>query len=114
MTQKTLFQKILDGEIPAKFVHKDDVCGAFHDINPQAPVHVLIVPRKPLRGIDAATPEDQAILGHLLVTAKKLADQLGLAGGYRLVVNNGPDGQQSVPHLHIHLLGGRLMSWPPG
>ena len=114
MTEKTLFQKILDKEIPAKLIHEDAVCGAFKDINPQAPTHILIVPRKPLRGIDAATPEDAQILGHCLVVAKKLADQEGLANGYRLVINNGPDGQQSVPHLHIHLLGGRKMSWPPG
>lgn len=114
MTAKTLFQKILDKEIPAKLVHEDALCGAFRDISPQAPTHILIVPRKPLRGIDAATPEDEAILGHLLYVAKKIADAEGLGGGYRLVINNGADAGQSVAHLHIHLLGGRSLAWPPG
>ncbi len=113
-TAKTLFQKIADGEIPAKLIHQDEWCVAFHDIAPQAPVHVLVVPRKPLPRIAESSVEDQALLGHLLLTARRLAEQLPCQRGYRLVINNGPEGGESVPHLHIHLLGGRPMHWPPG
>jgi len=111
---KTLFQKIADKEIPAKLVHEDAVCVAFRDIAPQAPTHILIVPRKPIPRVAEATAEDQAILGHLLLVAGQLSRQLGLAKGFRVVINNGPDGGETVPHLHVHLLGGRALDWPPG
>jgi histidine triad (HIT) family protein len=111
---KTLFQKIADKEIPAKLIHEDAVCVAFHDISPQAPTHVLIVPRKPIPRVAEATVEDQATLGHLLLVAGQLSRQLGLAKGFRVVINNGHDGGETVPHLHVHLLGGRPLDWPPG
>ena len=111
---KTLFQKIADKEIPAKLIHEDAVCVAFHDISPQAPTHILIVPHKPIPRVAEATVEDQATLGHLLLVAGQLSRQLGLAKGFRVVINNGPDGGESVPHLHVHLLGGRALDWPPG
>ena len=111
---KTIFQKIIDREIPVTLVHEDDLCVAFRDVNPQAPTHVLIVPKTLLPSLADAVPEDAALLGHLLVTAKKVADELGLANGYRTVINCGRDGGQSVDHLHVHLLGGRSLSWPPG
>ena len=111
---KTLFQKIADKEIPAKLIHEDAVCVAFHDIAPQAPTHVLIVPRKPIPRVAEARAEDQATLGHLLLVAGQLSRQLGLAKGFRVVINNGPDGGETVPHLHVHLLGGRALDWPPG
>ncbi len=114
MSAKTLFQRIADGEIPAKLIHSDDHCIAFHDIAPQAPTHVLVVPRKPIPRVGQATELDQALLGHLLLTAGKIARDLGLTNGYRLVINHGRDGGESVPHLHIHLLGGRALAWPPG
>lgn len=113
-TPKTLFQKIADREIPAKLIHEDAVCVAFHDISPQAPTHVLVVPRKAIPRVGEATAEDQATLGHLLLVAAQIARQLNLAKGFRLVINNGADGGESVPHLHVHLLGGRALSWPPG
>lgn len=113
-TPKTLFQKIADREISAKLIHEDAVCVAFHDISPQAPTHVLVVPRKPIARVGEATAEDQATLGHLLLVAAQLSRQLNLAKGFRIVINNGPDGGESVPHLHVHLLGGRALSWPPG
>ena len=111
---KTLFQKIADKEIPAKLIHEDALCVAFYDIAPQAPTHVLIVPREPIPRVAEATAEDQAILGHLLLVAGQLSRQLGLAKGFRVVINNGPDGGETVPHLHVHLLGGRALDWPPG
>jgi histidine triad (HIT) family protein len=111
---KTLFQKIADKEIPAKLIHEDAVCVAFHDIAPQAPTHVLIVPRKPIPRVAEAIAVDQAVLGHLLLVAGQLSRQLGLAKGFRIVINNGPDGGETVPHLHVHLLGGRALDWPPG
>jgi histidine triad (HIT) family protein len=111
---KTIFQKIADREIPAKLLHEDAVCIAFHDISPQAPTHVLVVPRKAIPRVGEATAEDQATLGHLLLVAAEVASQLNLAKGFRLVINNGPDGGESVPHLHVHLLGGRALGWPPG
>jgi len=114
MSAKTLFQRIADGEIPAKLIHSDEHCVAFHDIAPQAPTHVLVVPRKPIPRVGQATELDQALLGHLLLTAGKVARDLGLANGYRLVINHGRDGGESVPHLHVHLLGGRALAWPPG
>lgn len=111
---KTLFQRIIDREIPARIEHEDDVCIALHDIHPQAPVHVLIIPKKPIARIQEATGSDQSLLGHLLLTAAATAKKLSLSQGFRLVINNGKDGGESVPHLHVHLLGGRALQWPPG
>ena len=111
---KTIFQKIIDREIPAKIEHEDEHCVVLHDIQPQAPVHLLIVPKKLIPRVGEASNDDQAVLGHLLLVARKVARQVGLANGYRLVINNGPDGCESVPHLHIHLLGQRQLGWPPG
>jgi histidine triad (HIT) family protein len=111
---KTLFQRIADREIPATLLHEDDLCIAFRDIAPQAPVHVLVVPRKPLPRIVEASSDDQVLLGHLLLVARKVAQDLNLKNGFRLVINNGKDGGESVPHLHVHLLGGRPLDWPPG
>ncbi|MCB1125529.1 MAG: histidine triad nucleotide-binding protein [Verrucomicrobiae bacterium] len=112
--EKTLFQRICDQELPAQIVFQDDQVVAFRDINPQAPTHVLIVPRKPVVRIGEAQPDDHALLGHLLLKAAEVARTLGLEAGYRLVINNGPDGGEAVPHLHVHILGGRRMTWPPG
>ena len=112
---KTLFEKIIAREIPAEIVYEDDRVLAFRDIKPQAPVHVLLVPRKPIPRIAESSPEDQSVLGHLLLKAAEIAAKLGLKeSGYRLVINSGPDGGESVPHLHCHILGGRRMGWPPG
>lgn len=111
---KTIFQRIIDREIPAQIIHEDDHCVAFRDINPQAPTHVLVVPKQLIPGISTADDADGALLGHLLLTARSLAATLGLSQGYRLVINNGADGGQTVDHLHVHLLGGRRMTWPPG
>lgn len=114
MSAKTIFKRILDGEIPAKLVYEDEQCIAFHDVNPQAPTHVLVIPRKEIPSVAEATPEDQALMGHLLLAAGKIARDLGLGNGYRLIINTGADGGQTVPHLHIHVLGGRSLAWPPG
>ncbi len=114
MPEKTLFQKIADREIPSTIVYEDDQCFAFRDINPQAPTHLLIVPRKPIPGLDDLDDADESLIGHLFMVAKSLAAEEGLVRGYRTVFNCGEDGQQSVPHLHLHLLGGRKMTWPPG
>ncbi|MEI6195993.1 MAG: histidine triad nucleotide-binding protein [Verrucomicrobiota bacterium] len=112
---KTLFEKIVAREIPAAIVYEDDLVLAIRDINPQAPVHVLIFPKRLVPRIAEATSADQPLLGHLLLKAAEVADQLGLKkGGYRLVINNGADGGETVPHLHCHILGGRPMAWPPG
>ena len=110
----TIFGKIIRGEIPARIVHDDDSCLAFHDVAPQAPVHVLVIPKRPIPSLAAVTAEDGGLLGHLVLVATQLAASLGLEDGYRLVVNCGPDGGQSVEHLHVHLLGGRRLGWPPG
>jgi len=110
----TIFDKILDGSIPAKFIHDDEKCVAFNDVNPQAPVHFLVIPRKRIAMLEEAEDGDGDLLGHLLLTARKVAKEQGLANGYRLVINNGKDGAQSVYHLHIHVLGGRQLNWPPG
>lgn len=111
---ENIFLKIIDKSLPAKIIYEDEQCLAFHDIKPQAPTHVLIIPRKVIRTLDDATSEDQALLGHLQLVAVRLAKQLGLTRGYRLVVNCNEQGGQTVPHLHLHLLGGRDMGWPPG
>lgn len=111
---KTLFEKIIDKEIPASIVHEDEHCVAFRDINPGAPTHVLLVPRKPIARLSDATAADQALLGHLLLAAGKVAAQLGVGDAFRLVVNNGAGAGQSVFHLHLHIMGGRPLKWPPG
>jgi len=112
---KTLFEKIIDREIPATIVYEDDLVLAFRDIKPQAPTHVLVIPKKPIPRIAEAKPEDHKVLGHLLLKAAEVANQLGLTeSGFRLVFNNGPDAGEAVPHLHCHIIGGRKMSWPPG
>ena len=110
----TVFQKIINREIPADIVYEDDVCLAFRDLTPQAPVHVLLIPKKPIVSLRQLAQDDAELCGHLLLTVPKVADILGLDGGYRTVVNTGADGGQSVYHLHIHILGGRPMAWPPG
>jgi histidine triad (HIT) family protein len=112
---RTVFEKIIAREIPARIVYEDDLVLAFHDVHPQAPVHILLIPKRPLPRIAAAGAEDQALLGQLLLKAAEVAAKAGLADtGYRLVINNGPDAGESVPHLHCHILGGRQMGWPPG
>lgn len=111
---ETIFSKIIRKEIPAHIVYEDDLALAFTDVNPQAPVHILIIPKKPIVNLATAEPEDQALLGHLLLIVQKVAAQAGLENGYRVVINTGVDGGQTVYHLHIHILGGRSMSWPPG
>lgn len=110
----TIFGRIIRREIPARIEHEDDLCLAFHDVSPQAPVHVLVIPKRPIASLADVGDDDAAVLGHLVVVAAQLARKLGLTGGYRLVVNCGPDGGQSVDHLHVHLLGGRSLGWPPG
>jgi len=110
----TIFAKILRREVPARIEHEDDLCLAFHDVAPQAPVHVLVIPKRPIASLAEVAADDAAVLGHLVVVATRLARSLGLADGYRLVVNCGRDGGQSVDHLHVHLLGGRPLRWPPG
>jgi len=112
-TDKTLFQQIADGDIPADLVYEDDRAVAFRDIAPQAPTHVLIVPRTPIPRADAIEPEDEALVGHLFTVARQVAEAEGLTD-YRLVVNNGAGAGQTVFHLHVHLLGGRGLQWPPG
>jgi histidine triad (HIT) family protein len=114
MPDKTIFQRIIDREIPAQVVYEDERCLAFHDVNPQAPVHVLLIPKKPIPSIQSIEETDSALLGHLWWVIGRIAEQLPLTGGYRVVANCGDDGGQTVPHLHFHLLGGRPMKWPPG
>jgi len=111
----TIFAKIIRREIPADIVYEDDLCLAFRDIMPQAPIHVLVIPKQSIPRLSESTPEDAPLLGHLLATVAIVARNLGLAdNGYRIVMNNGDDGGQTVDHLHIHILGGRSMQWPPG
>ena len=114
MLGENIFLKILSKEIPAKIIHEDELCIAFHDITPQAPVHVLLIPRKEIRTHDQIGEDDAPLLGHMHVVAARLAAKLGLADGYRLVVNCRERAGQTVPHLHMHLLGGRDLHWPPG
>jgi histidine triad (HIT) family protein len=114
MADKTIFQRIIDKEIPAKIIFEDDRCLAFHDIAAQAPVHVLVIPKRPIVSVATLEDDDVDLMGHMLLVIRDLARQLKLDQGYRVVVNCGPDGGQSVDHLHFHLLGGRKMAWPPG
>ena len=111
---KTLFERIIAREIAADIEYEDDNCIVIHDIDPQAPVHLLVIPKKAISRISEASSESQVLLGHLLLTAAKIACKLKLEKGYRVVINNGKYGGESVPHLHVHLLGGRQMVWPPG
>ncbi|KAM4729290.1 adenosine 5'-monophosphoramidase HINT1 [Anableps anableps] len=110
----TIFGKIVRKEIPVNLIYEDDQCVAFPDIAPQAPTHILVVPKKPIVQLSQAEESDAALLGHMLIVAKKVAQEAGLSKGYRIVINDGPDGGQSVYHIHIHVLGGRTMGWPPG
>ncbi len=111
---ETIFSKIIRREIPADIVYEDDLAIAFRDANAQAPVHILVIPKKPIPKLAEAQPEDQALLGHLLLVVQRVAAQEGLTQGYRTVINTGEDGGQTVYHLHLHILGGRFMKWPPG
>ena len=110
----TIFGKIIRREIPADIVYEDDLTLAFRDISPQAPTHVLVIPKKPIPRLSEAEAADSKLLGHLLLTVKKVAKQVGLKNGYRVVINNGADGGQTVDHIHLHILGDRQMQWPPG
>ncbi len=110
----TIFKRIIDHEIPADIVYEDEQCLAFRDISPQAPTHVLVIPKREIASLNDLQPDDAALAGHLVLVAAQLAKELKLDGGYRLVVNCGADGGQTVDHLHVHVLGGRGLSWPPG
>lgn len=110
----TIFDKIIAKEIPADIIHEDDQCLAFRDIAPQAPTHFLVIPKKPIVSIAEISDTDAPLMGHLMAVVRDLANEEGLADGYRVVVNCGPDGGQSVDHLHLHVLGGRALTWPPG
>jgi histidine triad (HIT) family protein len=111
MSEKTIFSRIIDGEIPAKFVYEDEQAVVIRDIQPAAPVHVLVIPRKPIPSLSAVGEEDRELVAHLLMVAKKVAEQEGVAeSGYRLVINNGPEGGQTVPHLHLHVMGGKQLT----
>ena len=110
----TLFEKIINREIPADIVYEDEISLAFKDINPQAPIHILIIPKKPIQKLSDANIEDQALLGHLMLVAGKIAEQLNLDNTFRIIINNGAGAGQSVFHLHLHLISGRPLSWPPG
>lgn len=115
--EKTIFQKIIDREIPAEILFEDEICIAFRDISPQAPVHILIVPKTVIPRIGEAIPDDATVLGRLLLAAGRIAENEGIRSkdkGFRLVINHGKDGGETVPHLHVHLLGGRPLGWPPG
>lgn len=112
--EPTIFSKIIDKTIPADILYEDDKCLAFSDVNPQGPVHFLVIPKKIIPMLSLSNEEDESLLGHLLLVAKDVAKKQGLENGYRLVINNGADGAQSVYHLHLHVLGGRQMNWPPG
>jgi histidine triad (HIT) family protein len=114
MSEKTIFKKIIDKEISADIVYEDEHCLAFKDINAQAPVHLLLIPKKEIRSLAEVEEEDQLLLGHLLLIINKLAREFGLSEGFRTVANTGKDGGQTVDHLHFHLLGQRPLDWPPG
>ena len=110
----TIFTKIVNREIPASIVYEDEHCLAFRDVRPQAPTHVLVIPKREIASVDALGPGDAELLGHLWLTIPKIAQQEGLSGGYRVVVNNGADAGQTVDYIHFHILGGRQLTWPPG
>ena len=110
----TIFTKIINKEIPADIVYEDELCLAFRDVNPQAPVHILLIPKKPLDTLSNATAEDQALLGHLLLVVGRITRELKIDGAFRLVINNGKEGGQAVFHVHLHILAGRKFRWPPG
>lgn len=114
MAEKTIFKRILDGEIPADRVYEDDLCIAFHDVNPQAPTHILIIPRKEIVSLAHADETDKEVLGHLLLVARRIAADLGHVNGFRTIINTGEEGGQTVFHLHVHLMAGRDLAWPPG
>ncbi len=113
-TNDTIFGKIIRKEIPVDIVYEDNLALAFRDVNPQAPVHILVIPKQAIAKLSDADSQDHALMGHLLLTAKRVAKQVGLTNGYRVVINTGEDGGQTVHHLHLHILGGRPMAWPPG
>lgn len=114
MSDKTIFKRIIDGEIPADIIYQDDLCLAFHDVSPQAPVHVLLIPKKEIVNVAGFSDEDEKLAGHLMMTVNKVAKLLKIENGYRVVANCGADGGQSVDHLHLHILAGRPLAWPPG
>jgi histidine triad (HIT) family protein len=114
MAEKTVFQRIIDREIPAQIVFEDDLCLAFNDIHPQAPTHLIVIPKRAIARLDELADADEALVGHLFVVMRKIAEQLGLGDGYRVVVNNGRDAGQEVMHIHFHMLAGRRFGWPPG
>lgn len=113
-TTETIFSKVIRREIPAEIVYEDDLAIAFKDIHPQAPVHILVIPKQAIAQLADIESQDHALMGHLLLTVKRVAQQAGLNNGYRVVINTGTDGGQTVNHLHLHILGGRQMTWPPG
>ena len=114
ITERTLFEKIITREIPAAIIYEDDVCLAFRDVNPQAPTHILLIPKKPIPKLVETTMDDQQLLGHLLLTVNKITQELNIDDAFRLVINNGAAAGQTVFHLHLHILAGRAFSWPPG
>ena len=114
MTEKTIFKKIIDREIPAKIVYEDDLCLAFEDIDPKAPTHLIVIPKQEIASVDDVAEADEAVVGHLFTAMRNMAAKLGLTGGYRVVTNCGRDAGQEVMHLHFHLLAGRPFTWPPG
>lgn len=114
MNEKTLFSKIIDREIPAEIEYEDELCVAIHDIEPKAPTHLLIIPKKPIPRMNEIQGNDEALIGHLIRVASRLSKKLNLEGGFRVVINNGEDAGETVPHLHVHMLAGRPLTWPPG
>lgn len=112
--EKTIFKKIIDREIPAEIIYEDDLCLAFNDVNPQAPIHVLVIPKQEIPSMAHLNQEDQKLVGHLMLIVSQLAKSLGLEKGFRTIINTGTEGGQTVDHLHLHLLGGRSLQWPPG
>lgn len=113
-TPKNIFQRIIDREIPAKIIFEDELSLAFHDVSPQAPVHILVIPKQAIPSLAELQPTDAPLISHLFLVVQRLAQEQGLTNGYRTIINTGPDGGQTVNHLHIHLLGKRALSWPPG
>jgi histidine triad (HIT) family protein len=114
MAGKSIFKRIIDREIPADIVFEDEQCLAFRDISPKAPVHILVIPKKEIPTLNDLTPEDEQLVGHLYTAIRQIAAKEGLTGGYRVTVNCGPDSGQEVMHIHLHLMGGRKLGWPPG